>query len=635
MLSVVLVSVSDVTNSSATGLCLASFAEAFVQRGIRVHVICKANAQAKPSIESNGLYTIERLSIRRGSPDTAFIVSAINRVHSLISTGQCDVVQSIDLPDCIVGLRMSLSMHKSQPALIAVLTNPEQHTPYERERLILSADHTVTTRQGVLHDDRIPSITPPPTPSAWHLPKMDGHVLILCESDNQSRVATAEAYRRSGLNQSGWAMIALESDGSWSKYPARPGVLDIQYPRRVLFGPHGQQRSSIVEHAIRFGVLSYPEFCSCQLQTVAQMSDIEYQEARKTQQNSTQPLPDSDTVIDELKHFWEKSSRREMPGRLSLWQAIARSMTNEELGIRNEQSCMKCSKPASPKIQIAIEHTDGVEHIEIDTVTQSCWAPMFGGSSQPTNDALDQLAKAFGGVSANRVIISGCPSACVLPMLWMRTIWLAGTNAQIILKWNQVEDPKSQPKMQAAGILGCELADRIECSDPAHALKLWGIDVDQQNQCQSGVTPRSFDALVNMFDLWDTDKEHMASAGDWTDTIRRAMLNCAQMGYQRIAIYGAGTHTQTVGEAFMNPPVELVCIIDDDERRYGDRLWGFEIVSREQALDMQIDAVILSANSIEDTLWERSGMFRESGITVIRLYGQQANETVHVLGCER
>ena len=71
----------------------------------------------------------------------------------------------------------------------------------------------------------------------------------------------------------------------------------------------------------------------------------------------------------------------------------------------------------------------------------------------------------------------------------------------------------------------------------------------------------------------------------------------------------------------MEPGVEIVCMVDDDERRHGERLWGYEIVSRERALELNLDAVIISANSIEDRLWENAAAFREAGVATIRLYG--------------
>ena len=93
---------------------------------------------------------------------------------------------------------------------------------------------------------------------------------------------------------------------------------------------------------------------------------------------------------------------------------------------------------------------------------------------------------------------------------------------------------------------------------------------------------------------------------------------CGQAGHRRIAIYGAGAHTAACGMALAASPVEVVAVIDDV--RAGGRLWGYPIVSREQAIGMGIDAVVLSSDRGEPRLIERSGVLIDRGIPVIALY---------------
>ena len=82
---------------------------------------------------------------------------------------------------------------------------------------------------------------------------------------------------------------------------------------------------------------------------------------------------------------------------------------------------------------------------------------------------------------------------------------------------------------------------------------------------------KAFDLLTNIIDHWDSDLRHRTLASDWNESVRRALLNAAMLGKTRVAIYGAGTHTRAVGEALMEPGVEIVCLIDDDARRHGAR----------------------------------------------------------------
>ncbi|MEO0482158.1 MAG: hypothetical protein AAF138_00875 [Planctomycetota bacterium] len=96
-------------------------------------------------------------------------------------------------------------------------------------------------------------------------------------------------------------------------------------------------------------------------------------------------------------------------------------------------------------------------------------------------------------------------------------------------------------------------------------------------------------------------------------------------GAKRVALYGAGTHTRAIGEALMDPEVEIVAIIDDDARRSGERMWGYPVVTRAQAIELKPDAVLLSANSIEEQLWQNSADLRSAGIRVARLYTRDSS----------
>lgn len=98
----------------------------------------------------------------------------------------------------------------------------------------------------------------------------------------------------------------------------------------------------------------------------------------------------------------------------------------------------------------------------------------------------------------------------------------------------------------------------------------------------------------------------------------------AASGTHRVGIYGAGLHTRTrMAEPMAESPAPIVCVIDDDASRQGSRLWGLPIVSREQAIGLGVDAVVLSSDSHEDALWANAKVFRDAGIPVVRLYDLQ------------
>jgi hypothetical protein len=107
--------------------------------------------------------------------------------------------------------------------------------------------------------------------------------------------------------------------------------------------------------------------------------------------------------------------------------------------------------------------------------------------------------------------------------------------------------------------------------------------------------------------------------------IAAAFAVCIQRGWKRVGLFGAGTHTRALGTALMQPPVEIAAIVDDNAALQGQSLWGYPIVSQQQAQGMKLDAVILSSNSMEEELWAAAAPLRNAGIPVLRLYGEVAS----------
>ncbi len=89
-----------------------------------------------------------------------------------------------------------------------------------------------------------------------------------------------------------------------------------------------------------------------------------------------------------------------------------------------------------------------------------------------------------------------------------------------------------------------------------------------------------------------------------------------------IAIYGAGTHTRTrLIHALAECPARVVCVIDDALEAQGKRLWGFPVVSQEGAVELGVNAVVLSSDLHEHLLLERCRPLRDAGVEVVCLYG--------------
>jgi len=283
-------------------------------------------------------------------------------------------------------------------------------------------------------------------------------------------------------------------------------------------------------------------------------------------------------------------------------------------------------------VQLSIHTARSTEECSITLTTHGTWNNLLGSWPLPIEGTLDQLDRWINESvildqipldSSPQISLEGCPSACLLPMIWLRTIWFAKYSPSYEIRWDRVEDPSLQTGRQPASGLACQLADRILCTDPDSAWRLYAIDPDNPTAAQE-----RFDLLASLIDLWDCDLLKAVRADNWTEAMRRALITCSNLGHQRIGIYGGGTHTRAIGDALREPGPEIICIIDDDARRHNDSMWGFPIVSRAQAISLGVDAVVISANSIEDQLWNNATDFRERGIPVMRLYGQHEPSTM-------
>ncbi|MCA9292239.1 MAG: hypothetical protein KDA20_00315 [Phycisphaerales bacterium] len=107
--------------------------------------------------------------------------------------------------------------------------------------------------------------------------------------------------------------------------------------------------------------------------------------------------------------------------------------------------------------------------------------------------------------------------------------------------------------------------------------------------------------------------------------ISRGLGEAAADGCTSVAVYGIGFHTQVGSAAIAEPPVRIACFIDDNASNHGRELWNIPVVSRDDARRMGVDGIVLSANSVEDRLYENCAAFLAQGIKVYRLYGETSS----------
>jgi hypothetical protein len=274
------------------------------------------------------------------------------------------------------------------------------------------------------------------------------------------------------------------------------------------------------------------------------------------------------------------------------------------------------------EVRVRWDHQSESGEVCVPLSEQSPWCSFLGDWELPIDGSIDQLDESFGDLIPERVSLCGCPSALLLPVIWIRTIWGRNTDTHLRLQWDSLDTGLSNhTQRQAAARLACLLVDEVSCSFQLDVLEKLGFD-----PLDRGSGEEMCDLMTYLIDSWDPNLKLAILGEDWTSAMQRVLMQCTLDGHKRIGIYGAGTHTKSVGEALMAPESTICCIIDDDERRFGDQLWGYPIVSPEQALEFGLDAVILSANSIEEHLWEKAAPLRDAGVETIKIYGGVADE---------
>ncbi len=109
--------------------------------------------------------------------------------------------------------------------------------------------------------------------------------------------------------------------------------------------------------------------------------------------------------------------------------------------------------------------------------------------------------------------------------------------------------------------------------------------------------------------------------------LRDALESCHQRGKRRVALFGAGSHTRGAAAALMQPPVQVLAIIDENPGTQGTSLWNIPVMCPRTAAALRLDAVILSSRTMEDELVRSCGPLTANGAEIVRLYGPAgANE---------
>ena len=100
--------------------------------------------------------------------------------------------------------------------------------------------------------------------------------------------------------------------------------------------------------------------------------------------------------------------------------------------------------------------------------------------------------------------------------------------------------------------------------------------------------------------------------------VDRAALECLALGARRIAIFGAGKHTQRIGlKGFAKRGLKVTAILDDHPA--GDRMLGVPLLKPTAARGM-FDAVVVSSDAHERALADRARRAAGKNVPVVCLY---------------
>jgi hypothetical protein len=91
-----------------------------------------------------------------------------------------------------------------------------------------------------------------------------------------------------------------------------------------------------------------------------------------------------------------------------------------------------------------------------------------------------------------------------------------------------------------------------------------------------------------------------------TDRLRSLLRTIVKLGYQRIAIYGAGRFTFRHAGVYRDAPLDIVAILDDRADLQGKSFVDWQVCSPESAPQLDLDAVVISTDRFTAAMRKRA-----------------------------
>lgn len=100
----------------------------------------------------------------------------------------------------------------------------------------------------------------------------------------------------------------------------------------------------------------------------------------------------------------------------------------------------------------------------------------------------------------------------------------------------------------------------------------------------------------------------------------RALRELVHASKRRIAIYGAGRHTDKIAPVLLSAANQVVAILDDAPLRHGKRIGPWTVQPFEEWRRLGVDAILISSDAHQEQMAARAVERTAGRATVIRLY---------------
>ena len=92
------------------------------------------------------------------------------------------------------------------------------------------------------------------------------------------------------------------------------------------------------------------------------------------------------------------------------------------------------------------------------------------------------------------------------------------------------------------------------------------------------------------------------------ENVENFLKKLEDKGYRRILLYGAGEVAETILQIEkdrVNPKLQILALIDDDEERQGKELLGYRVISRDDIAKYPHDVIVVTSYTFEEDIRER------------------------------